>query len=209
MRRGSLAALLLAGTAGSAAFGQDAAGGLDSRATISERLEANSNYRLDDPSPGTSYFADTRLVARLPERDPRPRPSASASTPALRALWEAEQDFEFTLASPTGANLDYANEWANGRLRRRLRLPPAAGQRQLLRGHRHRRRPAARRPRASCRTTPASMRYDANVGCCSAPTRRRAYELRFIGNQYRLQRDRHQPDAALPRSRARAPGSCS
>ena len=81
-------------------------------ATISERFEANSNYNLDDPSPGTSYFADTRLslgfLNETDDPDLRPRPLTG-----LRALWEAEQDFEFTLASPTGANLDYANEWAN------------------------------------------------------------------------------------------------
>ena len=48
-------------------------------ATLSQRFEVNDNYNLDDPSPGTSYFADTRLALdylkadRHPELHARPR----------------------------------------------------------------------------------------------------------------------------------------
>lgn len=122
MRPGSLAALLLAGTAGvvlvssvafaPAARAQEAGGGLLS-ATISERFEVNSNYGLDDPSPGTSYFADTRFSLGYLNETPTQTFGLGFSTGA-RALWEADEDFEWTLASPTGANLNYANEWASG-----------------------------------------------------------------------------------------------
>lgn len=70
MRRASLTALMLAGTAGGA-FAQAALSpsglpvapnGSSLTATLSERFEVNDNYNLDDPSPGTSYFADTRLA---------------------------------------------------------------------------------------------------------------------------------------------------
>ena len=78
-RRASLAAGLMAGTAAGplglalsgalALAGAGAAAAQDApapsqtlTARISERFTADSNYRLDDPSPGTSYYADTRLV---------------------------------------------------------------------------------------------------------------------------------------------------
>ena len=179
MHRGSLAALLLAGTAGSAAFGQDAAGGLIS-ATISERLEANSNYGLDDPSPGTSYFADTRLSLGYLNETPTQTFGLGLSTGA-RALWEAEQDFELTLASPTGGNLDYTNEWANAAFdaafdyRQRLvnvnyfeeidtdgdLLPDDLSQLQ---------------------DDTREHRTDANVGLLLGTDAPSSYELRFIGN---------------------------
>ena len=179
MHRGSLAALLLAGTAGSAAFGQDAAGGLIS-ATISERLEANSNYGLDDPSPGTSYFADTRLSLGYLNETQTQTFGLGLSTGA-RALWEAEQDFELTLASPTGGNLDYTNEWANAAFdaafdyRQRLvnvnyfeeidtdgdLLPDDLSQLQ---------------------DDTREHRTDANVGLLLGTDAPSSYELRFIGN---------------------------
>jgi hypothetical protein len=114
--RPTLAALLLAGTAGGAAFAQDQ--GLPDQgklftATISERLTADSNYQLDDPSPGTSYYADTRLVLGYQNNTPTQTFALGLDT-GLRALWQAEQSFDFTVASPTGARLAYTNEWADG-----------------------------------------------------------------------------------------------
>ena len=115
MRRGPLAALLLAGTAGGAAFAQDQTPdqGQLFTATISEQLTADSNYQLDDPSPGTSYYADTRLVLGYANNTPTQTFALGFNT-GLRALWEADQPFDFTLASPTGARLAYTNEWADG-----------------------------------------------------------------------------------------------
>ena len=111
----SLAALLLAGTAGSAAFAQDQTPdqGQLFTAIISEQLTADSNYQLDDPSPGTSYYADTRLVLGYANNTPTQTFALGFNT-GLRALWEADQPFDFTLASPTGARLAYTNEWADG-----------------------------------------------------------------------------------------------
>lgn len=112
MRRASLAALLLAGTASGAAHGQSLEGSTLS-ATVSQRFEADSNYGLDDPSPGTSYFTDTRLTLGFLNETDTQSFGLGLDTGA-RALWEAGQDFDFTLASPTGANLDYKNEWSSG-----------------------------------------------------------------------------------------------
>jgi hypothetical protein len=113
----TLAALLLAGTAGSAAFAQDQNAAADQgqlfTATISERVTADSNYQLDDPSPGTSYYADTRLLLGYANNTPTQTFALGLDT-GLRALWEAGQSFDFVLASPTGARLAYTNEWADG-----------------------------------------------------------------------------------------------
>jgi hypothetical protein len=122
MRRASLAALTLAGAAGiHAASAQDA--GEDVRtlsATISQSVAADSNYNLDDDSPGTSYLADTRLdIGFL--RDTATQTLDFGLNTGLRALWEAEQPFELTLASPTGARLGFAQEWANSNFDARLR----------------------------------------------------------------------------------------
>jgi hypothetical protein len=112
MRRASLTALILAGSAGiPATFAQDLSDSVLS-ATISQSLEADSNYDLDDESPGTSTFADTRLGLDYVRETSTQRLGLGFNT-GLRALWKAEEDFEFTLASPTGARLDYDVEGAN------------------------------------------------------------------------------------------------
>jgi hypothetical protein len=180
MHRGSLAALLLAGTAGSAAFAQDeAAGGLIS-ATISERLEANSNYSLDDPSPGTSYFADTRLSLGYLNETATQTLGFGLSTGA-RALWEAEQDFEFTLASPTGATLDYANEWSNAA------FDAAFDYRQRLVNYSYFEEidldgDLLPDDLSQLQDDTREHRTDANVGLLLGTDAPSSYELRFIGN---------------------------
>jgi hypothetical protein len=182
MRLGSLAALLLAGTAG-AAFAQEeetATGALLS-ATISERLEANSNYGLDDPSPGTSYFADTRLSLGYLNETPTQTFGLGFSTGA-RALWEAEEDFEFTLASPTGANLDYANEWATGAFdalfryrQRQVNLTRSAD--DFIGGDEE----PLPDDLTQFQDDTREHRYDANVGVAFATDSPSSYELRFLG----------------------------
>ena len=82
-------------------------------ATISQRFEANDNYNLDDPSPGTSYFTDTRLNLGFLNATDTQTFRLGLNT-GLRALWQAEEDFKFTVASPTTASLGYVNEWASG-----------------------------------------------------------------------------------------------
>ena len=119
---------------------------------------ADSNYHLDDPSPGTSYYADTRLVLGF-ERNTGTQTFALGLDTGLRALWEADQNFEFTVASPTGANLDYTNEWADGLFDAALRLPPAPGddpRRSIDTDE------AAATTSTSCRATPAR--------CATTPT---------------------------------------
>jgi hypothetical protein len=114
MRRAALAALTLAGAAGiHPAAAQDAVVQSPTlTATISQSAVADSNYDLDDPSPGTTYYGDTRLDLGYLRETPTQQLALGLNT-GLRALWQAEEPFEFTLASPTGARLDYAQEGAN------------------------------------------------------------------------------------------------
>jgi hypothetical protein len=120
MRRAPLAALVLAGSAGLApALAQDGEGTLT--ATISQRFEADSNYNLDADSPGTSYFGDTRFGLGLLLEAATQRFTLGLDT-GLRALWEAGQDFEFTVASPTTARAGYVQEWSDARLGAGLRF---------------------------------------------------------------------------------------
>ena len=80
--------------------------------TLSQSLVVDSNYNLDDPSPGTSYYGDTRIALDY-LRQTRTQNLAFGLDTGLRALAEAEQDFEFVLASPSNANIDYDIEGAN------------------------------------------------------------------------------------------------
>lgn len=127
MRRASLAALILAGSAGGSplAFAQEF-GLASSRisATVSQRVEADSNYNLDEDSPGNSYFGDTRLALGLLNETPTQVFTLGLDTGA-RALWEAEEDFEFTFASPTTARLGYDTEWSSGALESEFRYRQA------------------------------------------------------------------------------------
>jgi hypothetical protein len=83
------------------------------RATISQRVEANTNYRLDPDSAGTSYFGDTRLGFDL-LRETSTQAFRLGFDTGLRALWEAGEDFEFTFASPSTANVGYNQVWSDG-----------------------------------------------------------------------------------------------
>ena len=109
MRRASLAALTLAGLAPIHGAAQDVS---TLTATVSQSFEVDTNFELDDPSLGTSYFADTRLEMELAQISPGRELGLGVDT-GLRALWEAEQPFEFVLASPSGAFLTYLNEGPN------------------------------------------------------------------------------------------------
>jgi hypothetical protein len=117
MTRNLPAAMILAGTAGVVPF----AGSLQAQvlgesvlsATISQRLEIDDNLNLDEDSPGTSTFADTRLAVGLLQETQTQRFTLGFDT-GLRALWEAGQDFEFTLASPTTANAGFRQDWESG-----------------------------------------------------------------------------------------------
>ena len=114
MPRASLARLALAGLAGLTAGPalSQALSGATLTAEIAQRFEADTNYNLDDPSPGTSYFADTRVILGLLSESDSQTFELGLDT-GLRALWQAEEDFDLTYASPTTASLGYAREWAD------------------------------------------------------------------------------------------------
>jgi hypothetical protein len=121
MRRASLAAVALAGSAGGLALSAGPGAlaqpfGLDNSlvsATLSQRVEADSNYVLDDTSPGTSYFTDSRIELEILNATPTQAFTLGLDTGA-RALWQAEEAFELTFASPTLARAGYETEWASG-----------------------------------------------------------------------------------------------
>src|SRR5690606_18667579 len=102
-----LAGLIFAAGAAPVTLAQEYTGPVLS-ATISQRFEADSNFRLDNDSPGTSYFADTPLAIGYDNETPTQSFSLGFDT-GLRALWEArdddEDDFELEVASPTTARL--------------------------------------------------------------------------------------------------------
>ena len=88
MRATPLAVLAVAGAAG---LGPVAAQGLGEsllRLTLSQSVEADSNYNLDVDSPGTSYFGDTRLGVDLVQETTTQRFALGIDT-GLRALWQA------------------------------------------------------------------------------------------------------------------------
>lgn len=110
MRRSSLAALLLASTASiHGAAAQDEPRSSTLTVTVAERLEYDSNYRLDDPSLGDTYFADTTFALDFLQETDASLLGLGFDVGA-RALWEAEEDFAWEVASPSGGYLLYENE---------------------------------------------------------------------------------------------------
>ena len=118
MQRAALAALTLAVAAGIPdlailpAKAQEAAGGGILTTTLSQSLVADTNYNLDDPSPGTSYYGDTRAALDYLNVTPT-RSLALGLDTGLRALDEAGQSFDFVVASPSTANFDFSHEGAD------------------------------------------------------------------------------------------------
>ena len=82
-------------------------------ARISQGASLDTNFGLEDPREGNSYFADTGLQLGLLSETELQTLSIGLDT-GLRALWEASEDFRFTFASPTTARLDYGRDWATG-----------------------------------------------------------------------------------------------
>ncbi len=124
MRRPLLAALTLS-AAGAAAQPLPDPGSPLITAGISQGFTADSNLRLDDPNPGTSYFADTRVQFGLLS-ETQAQTFALGIDTGLRALWEAERDFDFTFASPSTGTLDYDRDWASGGIEGGLRYRQTA-----------------------------------------------------------------------------------
>lgn len=78
-------------------------------ATVSQSIEANTNYRLDQDSPGTSYYGDTRLALDFLKATETQTFGTGIDT-GFRPLWEAGQDFDVVVASPSTAYLTYDQE---------------------------------------------------------------------------------------------------
>jgi hypothetical protein len=115
MRRVSLVALTIAGASTvQGALAQDAPVVAESTltATISQSIEADSNYNLDPDSPGTTYLGDTRVGLGLVQASETQNLAFTLDT-GLRALQEPEEDFEFVLASPSSARFAFDQEFAN------------------------------------------------------------------------------------------------
>jgi hypothetical protein len=118
MRRLSLVALALAGgaipAASPRAVAQETPVVQESTltATISQSIEADTNYNLDEDPPGTTYFGDTRLGIDLIRGTETQNLRFELDT-GLRALQQPEQDFEWVIASPSSARLGYDQVGAN------------------------------------------------------------------------------------------------
>jgi hypothetical protein len=80
--------------------------------TISQSVEANTNYRLDQDSPGTSYYGDSRIALDL-FKQTETQTFATGIDTGFRPLWEAGEDFDLVAASPSTAYLSYAQEGAD------------------------------------------------------------------------------------------------
>jgi hypothetical protein len=113
MRRVLLVALPLAG---GAALHDAAAQAVVSEstltATISQSIEADSNYNLDEDSPGTTYLGDTRIGLGLVQEADVQSLRFYLNT-GLRALKEPDQDLEWVVASPSLARFAYEQDFAN------------------------------------------------------------------------------------------------
>ena len=114
MRRVPLVALTFAGAgAMHGAVAQDVVVSESTlTATLSQSIEADTNYDLVQDSPGTTYFGDTRLGIDL-LRGTETQNLAFTLDTGLRALQQPEEDFEWVLASPSSARLSYDQESAN------------------------------------------------------------------------------------------------
>ncbi len=126
MRRAAIAALTLAASAGIPATAQTVAPeaavltpertevtpGATLTARISQSIEADSNYNLDDPSPGTSYYGDTRAALDYLRESPDQTFGLGVDV-GVRPLAEAGQDFEVVVASPSTAYLTFGQEGPN------------------------------------------------------------------------------------------------
>ena len=184
MRRAALAALPLAAVAGIPAAAQDATAPISTlTTTISQSAVADSNYRLDDPSPGTSYYGDTRVGLDYLKSTPEQTFGLGINT-GLRALWEADENFDVVVASPSRAYLKFNQEGPNtafdANLRARSRRvdfnspsdfdPGVAGEgTDNLNG---------------LQGNTREYRYDANVGFLLGTNSPSSYEFRVIATAF-------------------------
>lgn len=143
-------------------------------ATVSQSLEANTNYRLDRDSPGTSYYGDTRLTLDLLQQTDAKTFGAGIDT-GLRPLWEAGQDFDLVAASPSTAYLTYDQEGPNTAFDSMLRFRSSQVDDQILDDDNGTATPLDRLG------TARQSRFDANVGFLFGTDDPSSYEFRLRG----------------------------
>jgi hypothetical protein len=90
-------------------------------ASISQRFEADSNYDLDPDPAGTSFFSDTRFGFDMVSGTETQTLRLGFDV-GLRALWEADEDFELTYADPAIGFARYEQEWADATFDGYMRL---------------------------------------------------------------------------------------
>lgn len=81
-------------------------------ATISQSFAADTNYNLDEDSPGTTYYGDTRIGLDFIQTTDTQNLNFTLNT-GLRALDQPDEDFEWILASPSTARFAYDQDFAN------------------------------------------------------------------------------------------------
>lgn len=180
MRRLSLAALLLASTIPiQGVFAQEEPQSFLT-ATISQRFEYDSNFRLDDPSVGDTFFTDTTFALDYVQ-ETETRQLGLGFDAGLRALWEADESFEFVPASPSGAYLEFVDEGRFLAFDADLRIRS----RQILGdddigeiGD-----DALPDDLTELDGDTREIRYDADIGVVLGPDAPSSYGLRFIGSR--------------------------
>jgi hypothetical protein len=125
MRRASLAALTLAGVAAASAAGAQtrrpfpppplAPLALEQPTlsfTLSQSLEADTNYDLVEDPGGTTYYGETRFAVDYLRDTETSRLGFGIDT-GLRGVDEPDEDFDWIAASPSTAYLGYRGEGAD------------------------------------------------------------------------------------------------
>ena len=190
-----LAALTLAGAAGAAAAqtvapevevapeeAVEEQQGATLTTTVSQSVEADSNLDLDDPSPGTSYFGDSRIALDYLNLTPNQNLAFGLNT-GLRPLWEADEAFDVVLASPSTAYFTYGLEGVDtvvdADLRARSRLVNA----RLIDFDADDQGPVAD-PLDQGNEDTREQRYDADIGVVFGATSPSTYEFRLLGTAF-------------------------
>jgi hypothetical protein len=209
MRRSSLAALLLASAAPiPEALAQQAPQPTlvqqepqsSLTATIAERFEFDSNYRLDDPSLGDTFFADTTFALDYLQ-ETEARQIGLGFDIGLRALWEADESFATEVASPSGGYLTFADEGPHlafdADLEVRTREVSYTDDIIDTGGD------IGTDDLTQLEGDTREIRYDADIGVTLGPDAPSSYGLRFIGSQIEYSDDESDP---TPRQTAEGQG---
>lgn len=202
MRLTSLAALMLAGAAATALTALTAGGAAaQSRVafpptppipapdtppltfTLSQSLEADSNYDLVNDPPGTTYYGETRFAVDY-LRDTDASVLGLGLDTGLRGVDQPDESFDWIAASPSTAYLDYAaigiDTLFDVGLRARSRVVDATttlfADDPLD--------PGAPDPIGQVREDAREYRYDANIGFAGGTSSPSTWGLRVLATSY-------------------------